>query len=146
MLRPNATNLLKENRQFIQREAVEWVDYQVTNTISPFTGSFTYNKDKCYRDVGIMIDSIIWDLSHGGNTKSREAAYAYFTKAGLSYVAGQETETVAALNYAKTVIHAVITNLDPASNYQTLNSYTPVVVQRKIQQLKNQKHKVLLIV
>ena len=131
VLRPNATNLLKENRQFIQREAVEWVDYQVTNTISPFTGSFTYNKDKCYRDVGIMIDSIIWDLSHGGNTKSREAAYAYFTKAGLSYVAGQETETVAALNYAKTVIDAVITNLDPASNYQTLNSYTPVVVQRK---------------
>jgi len=131
VLRPNATNLLKENRQFIQREAVEWVDYQIANTIAPFTGSFSYDKDKCYRDVGIMVDAIIWDLSHGGNTESRKAAFAYFTKAGGSYVAGQEDETVAALNYAKTVIDAVISNLDPATNYQTENSYTPAVVQRK---------------
>ena len=131
VLRPNAGDLLKENRQFIQRETVEWVDYQIANTISPFSGSFTYNKDKCYRDTGIMVDAVIWDLTHGGNTESRKVAYSYFTKAGASYVDGQEDETVAALNYAKTVIDAVISSVDPAANYQTLNSYTPAITQRK---------------
>ena len=36
-----------------------------------------------------------------------------------------------ALNYAKTVIDAVISSVDPAANYQTLQSYTPVITQRK---------------
>ena len=131
VLRPNAIKHLRENRQFIQRETVEWVDNQIANNTSPFTNAFTYNKDKCYRDTGIMVDAVIWDLSHGGNTEARKVAFSYFTKAGASYVSGQETETVAALNYAKTVIDAVISSVDPAANYQTLQSYTPAITQRK---------------
>jgi len=131
VLRPNAVQLLKENRQFIQREIVEWTDYQIANDIAPFTSAFSYDSAKCYRDMGIIIDAVIWDLSHGGNTESRKAAYAYFTKAGGSYINGQESETVASINYGIEVIDAVISSLDPASNYQTLNSYTPAITQRK---------------
>jgi len=131
VLNPNAIDNLRLNRQFIQRETVEWVDYQIANSIAPFTSSFTYNKDKCYRDTGHMIDAIIWDLSHGGNTRSRNVAFTYFTKAGASYVAGQEDETVAALNYAKSLTDVVLTKVDPATNYQTENSYTPAIAQIK---------------
>ena len=118
----NAKNLLTLNRSFIQAEIVEWVDYQITNNISPFTTGFTYDKEKCRRDMGQLVDAAIWDISHGGNVRSRNAALAYFTPLGASYVAGQEDETVAAINYGVEVIDAVLTNTAPTANYQVLNS------------------------
>ena len=48
-----------------------------------------------------MVDAVIWDLSHGGNTESRKVAYSYFTKAGASYVNGQEAETVVRIKLCK---------------------------------------------
>ena len=128
---PNAVDNLRKNRQFIQRETVEWVDYQIANNIAPFTSGFSYNKDKCYRDTGHIIDALIYDMSHGGNKFARNVAFTYFTKAGLSYVAGQETETVAAINYTKSLVDVVLTKIDPATNYQSENSFTPAVVQIK---------------
>ena len=123
--------LMEVNRAFMQAEVVEWVDYQIANVISPFTGSFSYNKEKCRRDTGIIIDAIMWDLSHGGNVRSREAALAYFTTGGLSYINGQEDETVAAINYLETVIGNVLNKEDPAANYQTLNSVASPITQIK---------------
>ena len=73
-LNQNDRILIEANRSFLQAEVVEWVDYQIANAISPFTGSFTYDKAKCLRDTGIIIDAIAWDLSHGGNVRSRESA------------------------------------------------------------------------
>ena len=56
-----------------------------------------------------MVDAVIWDLSMVVTQSPRKVAYSYFTKAGASYVNGlQEAETVIPLNYAKTVIDAVI--------------------------------------
>ena len=43
----------------------------------------------------------------------REAALAYFTTGGLSYINGQEDETVAAINYLETVIGNVSNKEDP---------------------------------
>ena len=130
-LNPNAVDALKKNRQFIQREVVEWVDYQIANVISPFTGAFTYDQALCYRDMGHLVDAVVYDLSHGGNEKTRLVAYNYFDKDGASYVNGQVSETVAAINYAITVMDAVISSVDPATNYQTENGYTPAIIQIK---------------
>ena len=128
-LRYNAKNLLEKNRSFIQAEIVEWTDYQIANDIAPFTSAFTYNKETCRRDMGLLVDALIWDLSHGGNVRSRTAALEYFTELGASYVAGQEDETVAAITYGLEVIDAVLTNLAPAANYQTLNAVGSPITQ-----------------
>ena len=127
---PASTRLLELNKAFIQAEIVEWVDYQIDNDIAPFTGSFTYDKALCRRDMGILIDAVIHDLRKGGNAKSRAAALAYFNGA-TSYIDGQEGETVAAINYGIDVIDAVLTNFDPAQNYQTLNGVAAPVTQFK---------------
>jgi len=118
---PNATYLLYKNRTFIQKEIVEWVDYQITNNISPFTTGFTYNKELCQRDMGFLVDALAWDLSHTGNVKSIEAAQRYFTPLGVSYITGQEDETVAAINYGLSLIEKVLINEAPTQNYQALN-------------------------
>ena len=118
---PDATNLLLRNRAFIQEQIVEWTDYQIANNISPFTNAFTYNKSKCRRDMGLLIDAIVWDLKHGGNVRTREAASKYISGA-TNYVAGQENETKASIDYGVSIMDEVIANLNPAQNYATLNS------------------------
>jgi hypothetical protein len=125
----NAKHLLQVNRSFIQAEVVEWIDYQIANVISPFTGGFSYNKELCRRDTGIIVDALIYDITHGGNTRTREAALAYYTEAGASYISGQETETAAAIAYSLEVIEAVLDNAAPAANYQTLNGVGSPITQ-----------------
>lgn len=118
---PDAVYLLKHNRTFIQKEIVEWTDYQIANNIAPFTGAFTYNKAKCQRDMGLLLDALIWDLSHGGNVEAIDVARSYFTPLGVSYITGQEDETVASINYGINLIEDILTNQAPAANYQALN-------------------------
>ena len=131
-LNPNTKYLLKYNRTFIQKEIVEWTDYQIANNISPFTGAFTYNKAKCQRDMGLLVDALIWDLTHGGNSKSIEVAQSYFTALGVSYITGQEDETVASINYGLSLIQKILVNEAPASNYQALNG---IAVGDRVKQL-----------
>ena len=87
-----------------------------------------YDSAKCLRDIGQIIDAVQWDLSHGGNEKSRLAAISYYTGSG-SYVYGQETETSAAIEFAKTVIDAAISN-DAA--YAELQLVVPQVIDNDI--------------
>jgi hypothetical protein len=117
----NACRLLELNRRFIQREIVEWTDYQITNSLTPFTSSFAYDSAKCERDMGLLIDAFIWDLSHGGNVRSREAALKYVNEPGSFYLLGQEAETVASIAYGLTLIEKVLSQTAPAVNYQTTN-------------------------
>ena len=128
---PNARKLLELNRQFIQREIVEWTDNQITNGVAPFTAAFAYDSAKCERDMGLIIDAFIWDLAHGGNVKSREAALKYVNEPGSFYVLGQKEETVAAINYGLTLIEKVLSQTAPAVNYQTTNgdNSTAIVAQ-----------------
>jgi len=118
---PNAKKILELNRAFIQREIVEWTDYQVANNLSPFTSSFEYDSWKCERDMGIIIDALIDDIGQGSNEKSRKSALAYVNETLGSPYLTQKSETVASINYGLTVIEAVLALEAPAANYQTLN-------------------------
>jgi hypothetical protein len=117
----DAAYLLKQNRTFIQTEIVEWTDYQIANDIAPFTSAFSYDKETCQRDMGLLVDALVYDLTHDGNAKSIAAAQAYFTALGVSYITGQEDETIASINYGLSLISAVLGNTAPAANYQALN-------------------------
>jgi len=117
----NAAKLLEINRRFIQREIVEWTDYQITNSIAPFASGFDFNSAKCERDMGLIVDALIWDITHGGNVRSREAAISYVERGSEIYTLGQEDETIASINYGLDVIEAVLAQTAPAANYQTLN-------------------------
>ena len=124
---PKARRLLELNRRFIQREITEWTDYQITynTTTVPDPLSiwyeFSYDSYKCERDMGLLIDAFIWDLGHGGNVKSREAALAYVNDTVGSAYLGQKEQTKASIAYGLTLIEKVLKQQAPAVNYQSTN-------------------------
>ena len=124
---PDAKYLLELNRVFIQREVTEFIQNQITNNIAPFTTAFVYDDYRCERDVGFVVDALIFDIGHGGNVKSRGAANSLIgglseTEVELySPLVVESDESIAAYNYMLTVIDDVLAQTAPAVNYQTLN-------------------------
>ena len=90
------------------------------------TGSLAYDSVTCERDVGLIVDALVYDISHGGNEEVTTAAKAYYTASGSAYINsnfGQQiTQTVAAYNYLKSLVIEVIGNNVPTTVYQDENS------------------------
>jgi hypothetical protein len=111
----NAAALLNANRGFIQAETVAFVNETYVGHPIP---SFTYDREKCFRDVGFVIDAVATDLIYGGNEQTITAAYAY--DSGSGSVVGNETEeTIAAFSYLSMVIRDVILQQEFSDGYQT---------------------------
>jgi hypothetical protein len=120
-LNRDASLLLSKNKQFILKEVNNYIQYTYPGVCDP---------TKTERDAGIVIDAVIYDLSHGGTLDTTTATLAYYDSTGTSYinlsVAAQITEFIAAQTYMASLISDVLNNVAPLENYQTLNS---VVVQ-----------------
>ena len=109
----NAYRLLNANRDFIKAEVVAYVD---TTFIQPY--EFRYNEPKCFRDVGLIIDSIAFDITRRSNVNSLEAGLAYWDGA-VSVIDGQLGETAGAIQYTKNLALEIIANNPVTSFYQT---------------------------
>ena len=66
----NAVTLLTNNKEFLKKEIRAYIASRVTASTGPFAG-FTYDADKCERDVGYIIDAYIYDLRYGGTEQIR---------------------------------------------------------------------------
>jgi len=76
-LNPNAIGLLSSNKEFLKKEIRAYIAARVAASTGPFAG-FTYDADKCERDVGYIIDAYIYDLRYGGNEQIRYVAEQYW--------------------------------------------------------------------
>ena len=146
-----ANSLLVRNRSFIQQETVAFINREVADNDNAdgFSSSFTYDQEKCFRDVGLIIDAMSFDLTYVGNSRTVDAATSYWDNAGtpgnsgddISLVAGQQSETVAAINFARDlVLNNILTNTayvapDATANpnaYALINSNKRFVVDETI--------------
>ena len=100
-LYPNAYGLLESNKSFIQKEATAWIQSQVDAGESGFVG-YTYNQEKCERDVGFIIDAYLYDLRYGGNSRT----YKY-----VSYYWDQDVAQVDGDRQPEIQTHAFIRDL-----------------------------------
>ena len=144
---PQAAHLLELNRVFIQREVTAWIRDQIANApVGGIWENFDYDEYKCERDVGFIVDRVIWDITHGGNLKTLAAALSYINALdGGSIFATAEDENgtgtytrlsqegeqdIAAYNYMLEVIAAVLNNNSPSTVYQNLlNDSASIVAQ-----------------
>ncbi len=113
--------ILFNNKAFLQAEIVAYIDQQIAANTSN-TSSIWYNLEidgsACARDVGLIIDAVVYDLTYGGNSQTVDAGSAYFF--GLIDILRPEEvlPTLSAYEVLKNRIEAIILN-EPFVNYQT---------------------------
>jgi hypothetical protein len=93
---------LRNNREFIQEETMAY--------LTASWSTFDYDKVKCRRDVGYIVDGVATDLLYGGNERSvmsGEFYYRYPSEATTTQV----TQTNEGINFASRVAQKVVQNI-----------------------------------
>ncbi len=99
---PNAVALLNANKKFIQEEVIAYIQYNIDNEIAPYV-YYTYNAEKCRRDVSYVLEGYISDLRHNSNRQTVHNASKYFEN-GIPQVDGDRLPEVAAHTFIKNLI------------------------------------------
>jgi hypothetical protein len=104
----DASNLLNSNKQFIQTEVVGFI----TATYPEITTNPDWDRSVCARDVGYIVDALVYDLGYNGNSKSVGAGISYYTGVGTNtYVDGEKIETIAGFQYIYQMSKFIINNV-----------------------------------
>ena len=91
------------NRTFIQAEAVAFIASSFNLKLYAL-----YNSELARKEVGYMVDAMIYDITYGGNSMSYDIAESYYSKiTGLSQLAGVQVLYVGAIDRLKTVVQLV---------------------------------------
>lgn len=92
----NAVLQLQANKNFIAEETVAYVS------------GFTYNTSTCYRDTGLIVDSIAFDLLYGGTSQSVFAGLQYWSQNGyVGDIVNELTTTTAAIAYVRDQVSTI---------------------------------------
>ena len=124
----NARTLALANKPFIQEQTVAYVNQEVAANIANSSSiwfGFTYSQEKCFRDVGILIENVMYDAAFGGNEKSVESGLAYYNGV-VSLIEGQENQTVAAINYLNSLTNLVVVNTTATDLLSGTGQYSQV--------------------
>ena len=116
----NARNILFNNKAYLQAEIVAYIDQQLAININN-QSSIWYNLDingsACSRDVGYIIEAVVYDLTYSGNSQTIDAGSAYFLGALGILVDEEVAPTIAAYTVLRDRIEAIILN-NPLTNFQ----------------------------
>lgn len=108
----NSYQLLLDNKQFIEDDVVRYIAINYP--------SFTYDEATCRRDIEYIIDSVAFDLLHGGNRQSvQSGVYYYSFSTATQTISGEVRQTVNALEYLKSLVEDVITATPTPVTWQT---------------------------
>jgi hypothetical protein len=125
-----SVNLLRNNREFIQEETMAY--------LTASWSTFDYDKVKCRRDVGYIVDGVATDLLYGGNERSAmsgEFYYRYPSEATTTQV----TQTNEGINFASRVAQKVVQNivfesasLEASASFDLLRKNKPFIAEEVI--------------
>ena len=104
----NAAKILDDNKEFVQEQVVEFINDQFPAVI--------YNVSKCSRDVGLIVDAMIRDLTLGGNENTIEAQGEYYYGA-LPVDGSQTAATEAGVRHIDTILQALLAGNNPGTIY-----------------------------
>ena len=105
-LYPAAYGLLSSNKSFVQKEATQWIQDQIDAAEVGFVG-YTYNSEKCERDIGYNIDAYLKDLRYGGNENTYNVVKYYWDQ-DVAQIDGDRAVEIATYNFIKTLIQTYI--------------------------------------
>jgi len=99
---PDAYSLLDSNTNYIIAEAIAYITNEVSEGNAPFDG-YTYNEDKCKRDVGFILSAYKNDLRYGGNALLYDYASRYYEN-GVAQIDGDRLPEVSTHTYIRNLI------------------------------------------
>jgi len=104
----NARNLIDLNRAFISAEVIEYIRLNYPAVYASF------DQAACERDISLILDAMFYDLTYGGNMETIIAGNAYYSNNVSQLGAGEQTATLAAYAFMKSLIINVAQNIDVA--------------------------------
>ena len=119
-----AYNTMLNNKATLQTQTL---NYLATN----YPNFTFFNTTTCARDVGYIIDSVAFDLLHGGNRQSiKSGVYYYSYSSTVTQIPNEIPQTTGAFNYIKSIIPSIVTGQQLTTVYQTAT--TQVITGQKI--------------
>ena len=97
-----AKTILIANKGFIQQEITAWI--AANYTVSTIPG---YDAVKSQRDIGYIIDSIVYDVLYGGNSMTYDTALAFWNN-GESNTAGSLSVCIASFGRLSTILQQIV--------------------------------------
>ena len=98
---------------------VSYIDRMFNN------GGSSYDKVKCKRDAGLLVDAVVTDLLFSGDTQSTFAGIQYWNQASyVGAIASELTTTTSAISYLQGLAQKLVTNNTGGTRYQ--NTVTQV--------------------
>lgn len=89
----NAKNILQANKNFLVEEGIAYIAETYEN--------FTYDDTTCARDLGYIIDGVIYDIQLGTNFNSVYNGLSYRRAMASTVINDQLTQTIGALEFAR---------------------------------------------
>jgi hypothetical protein len=109
----NSANAIIANKEFIKKEVIAFVNqtypgfFANANNFIDAANAAT----KCERDTGYLIDSIVFDLLHGGNRQAiTSGVYYYNNDFTATQIQDQVPQTTAAYDFIGTIIDDIVKN------------------------------------
>jgi hypothetical protein len=82
----SAATLLDLNRTFLQNEITAWINNNIDVAgVGSIWYNFEYLESKCQRDIGLIVDAIVFDLKYGEYNRTVSAALKYYQGASAQY-------------------------------------------------------------
>jgi hypothetical protein len=104
-------NALQTNKVALQQETLDWIISE--------NNQFQFNTSTCYRDLGYIIDSVSFDLLHGGNKQSIKSGVYYYNFTNSTAIPNEINETSAAYEFISTLIPKIVTAQLIENTFQT---------------------------
>jgi hypothetical protein len=122
---------LLNNRTFIQSESLAY--------LTASWSTFEYDKDKCARDVGHIVDAVATDFLYGGNERSKVAGEFYYLYPSEATTI-QANQTTDGIKYAGRISEALLQNIqfvtasaEVSASFDLLRKNKPFIQEETIQ-------------
>ena len=100
----NAVTQIQQNYLFIKAEIANYLNANYSSVWTTFGAT---NQAESLRDIGFILDAIVYDLTYGGNTQTLIAGSAYYSLSVNQILSTYLPSTVGSIGRLKTIITQV---------------------------------------
>jgi hypothetical protein len=89
---------------------VEGTRYQINDIVNWTANAFTYDRTKCSRDVGLIVNAVLDDAVFDTNYRSIVAGLAYIRSYSSTVTSSQKEQTIAGINRARDIAFSLVSD------------------------------------